>query len=184
MVKQIQNCDCVYFLYNLYLYNIIKYYYPIINKSIYTINYNTCAKYNKYNKIKSNLNIIYIYKFQIIEYNNRIFYNRGICYHTSDNNINNILDKTLVNFDIDIESIQIKLLSNTNSEYIIIDENFINNILNFSTPKSKLEPLLYYYLQINLLNFDKIIDVEFKINNKYIKINIDNILENLFNKFI
>ena len=162
-------------IYDVYIYKIIKYYDPIVEKSIYTPINNRLLKYNIY---KSYSNVEFINKIQNIEYSNHIYYNLGIIYHTSK--YNNVLsDRELILFEDDIDHIKIKLLDNTNNEYIIMDEKFINSILYYTTSKSRLEPLLYYYLKRYLSNFDKIIEVEFNINNNYIKVDINNRLENL-----
>jgi hypothetical protein len=161
-------------IYDVYLYKVVRYYEPIIDKYVYN---NKIAKYNMFYQNNNE----YIYKYLNVEYNNGKYFNLGTYYHTSIDDINIITDKELIYFEDDIDSIKIKLLSENNEEYTIIDKKFTNTILNFSTKQSRLEPLLYYYLQTILLNNDTIIDVEFEINNDYIKINIDSILDDLFN---
>jgi len=166
-------------IYDIYFYKIIKFYYPIVEKIVFT-NKKRVKKLSKYNICKTYTNCEYIYKFQNVEYNENIYYNLGLIYHTSDQNLNIIIDKELIMFDEDVDSIKIVLLSSTtNTEYTFIDEKFINSILNFTTKKSRLEPLLYYYLQKYLLNNDQIVSVDFEINNRYIRINHHNVLEDI-----
>ena len=160
-------------IYSIYLYKIVKYYDPIIEKKTLN-NY----KINKYNVFNTN-NKEYIYKCLNVKYNDNIYYNLGTYFHVSNENLNIIINKELISLEDDIDLIKIKLLSKDNNEYTIIDENFINSILIFSTKQSRLEPLLYYYLQTYLFNYDKIIDIEFEINNKYNKVDINILLENL-----
>ena len=182
MIKKIINI--IKSIYDVFIYKIIKYYDPIIEKSIYTLpinnnNNNNNNRLSKYNIFKLYSNVKYIYKLQNIEYSNQIYYNLGIIYHTSDLNINLISDRELVYFEDDVDHIRIKLLNNLNNEYIIIDEKFVNSILNFATNRSRLEPLLYYYLNKYLSNHDRIIEVELCIDNSYIKVDINNKLEDL-----
>ena len=165
-------------IYDIYFYKIIKFYYPIVDKIVFT-NRKKVKKLSKYNICKTYTNCEYIYKFQNVEYNNNIYYNLGLIFHTSDLNLNIILDKELICFEEDVESIKINLVSSDNNNYTLIDEKFINSILNFATKKSRLEPLLYYYLQKYLLNNDQIISVDFEINNRYIRINHQSILEDI-----
>ena len=166
MIKKVNNyCRSIY---DVFIYKIIKYYDPIIENLVYTQD----NKLFKYNIFKSYTDVDFIYKIQNIEYYNQIYYNQGVIYHTSNIDINNLSDRELVLFEDDIDSIRIKLSSTTKDEYFIVDEKFVNSILYYTTTKSRLEPLLYYYLNRYLSNFDKIIEVEFNINNEYIKVNI------------
>jgi len=164
-------------IYDIFFYKIIKYYYPIVEKLVFTHS-KTLQKLSKYNICKRYTDCEYIYKFQNVEYHNNIYYNLGLIYHTSDQNINKIIDNDLISFEEDIDSIKIELKS-TENNYILVDEKFINSILNFATKKSRLEPLLYYYLQKYLLNYDQIVSVDFEINNKYIRVNHNNVLEDI-----
>ncbi len=162
--------------YNIFLYKKIKYYFPIIEKLVYVSN----KKISRYNIYKKYSNCEYIYKFQNVEYNNNIYFNLGLIYHTTELNINYIIDKNLVFFEEDVDSIKITLQSSTSdNNYQLIDENFVNSILNFSTKKSRLEPLLYFYLKRHLSNNDQIISVEFEINNKFISVDHTNRLEDI-----
>lgn len=160
--------------YDVFLYKIIKYYDPLIDKYTYDWNSHTI---NKFNKFRSYNNCVFINKYQNVVYNekNNMYYNMGIIYNVSTS-LNNDINNDIAIFEDDIESIRLTLLSSDNLEYTIIDENFVRNILNYSTNKSILEPLLYYYLQKYLLNHDKIINVEFNINNTFYKIKYNYIL--------
>jgi hypothetical protein len=163
-------------IYNIFLYKKIKYYFPIIEKLVYASD----KKISRYNIYKRYSNCEFIYKFQNVEYNNNIYFNLGLIYHTSNQNINYIIDKDLVFFEEDVDSIKITLQSSTSdNNYQLIDEKFVNSILNFSTKKSRLEPLLYYYLKKHLSNNDQIISVEFEINNKFISVDHLNRLEDI-----
>lgn len=157
-------------VYDVYLYKIIKYYEPIVEKL--TINNEKVKKYNMF----KNDNEEYIYKCLNVEYYKNMYYNLGLYYHTSPENLYLVIEKDIAILD-DIDSLRITLLSNNNKEYTIIDEKFIGLILNFSTKQSKLKTLLYYYLQIYLSNFDKIIKVEFEIDNIYKEIDFNELLE-------
>ena len=162
-------------IYNIFLYKKIKYYFPIIEKLVFSSN----KKLTKYNICKRYLNCEFIYKFQNVEYNNNVYFNLGLLYHTSNQNVNHIIEKDLVFFEEDVDSIKITLESNNKDNYTIKDEEFVNSILNFSTKKSRLEPLLYYYLKKHLSNNDQIISVELEINNKFISVDHLNRLEDI-----
>lgn len=163
-------------IYDIYFYKIIKFYYPIVEKLIFLQN----RKIVKYNICKTYTDCDFFYKFQNVEYHNNIYYNLGIIYHTTNQNIDKIIDKEIVFFEEDVDSVKLILKSSaTDNDYILIDEKFVNSILNFATKKSKLSLLIYYYLQKYLSNNDQIVNVEFEINNKYISVNHESLLEEI-----
>ena len=166
-------------VYDIYFYKIIKYYYPIVEKLVFTHN-KKLKKLSKYNICKTYTDCEYIYKIQNVEYHDNIYYNLGLIYHTSNLDINILIDKELTIFE-DVGSIKIILQSVFETNYMLIDEKFVNSILNFATNKSRLEPLLYYYLQKYLLNYDKIVSIDFEINNIYVRVNHNNLLEEIAN---
>ena len=179
MIKSIEKTiNIIRSIYDVFLYKIIRYYDPIIEKLILykPLNINRLIRYNRF---KSYNDVNYIYKVQNIEYSNKIYYNLGIIYHTDIIDVKYLIDKELVYFEDDIDNIRIKLLSTNNNEYIIIDDKFVSLILNNATDLTRLEPLLYYYLIKYLQNYDEILEVEFNINNTYIKVDINNKLKDL-----
>jgi hypothetical protein len=175
MIEQILNiCRSIY---DVFIYKVVKYYDPIIDKKVYTRKNNILDRYNMFRQYSD---VDFIYKLLNVDYNDNIYFNSGIVYHTSIQDLNNVLDRDIISFNDDIISIKIKLLSNANkSEYIIIDEKFISHILNFATPTSRLKPLIYYYLQNFLSNYDHILEVELETNDKYNKVNMEDTLEDL-----
>lgn len=175
-------------VYDVYLYKIVKYYYPIIEQYAFNKNKHKIKKYNNLKIYRNIENIEFVYKIANIEYNplTNTYYNLGSVYHTSNYyNINNLnkLFENIIDISIDIDLIKFNLMSVKSKKlYTLIDTNFINTILVYSTKESNLESLLYYYLNRYLSINDKIISIEFEINNKLIKINLNQILEDLFEK--
>ena len=174
--------------YNVYIKNIINYYFPIIKKLNYNRKYNKFSTYNYLiNFFKLN-NIEYLYKIHNINYYNLNYRNFGYTYHTTiTDNYKIAKIHQLERFDpnFDIESILVYIVDQYCREQLILltDNNniyrFISDILNYSTNESNFDVLLYYYLQ-NYLKINNLISrVYVKINNKLIPINYNDTLSNI-----
>lgn len=167
--------------YLIFFKNIYLYYNPIEIELVYDTSTNTFISYNT--NIKSDIKYLYFYKINNVDYKKYKFYNYGYYYHIS-NNLKNDLKNEIAYVPDTIEYIKLIMTNNNETYEIKIDNKFIGSILYFSTKQSYLKVLLYYYLQYNLNNYDKIVSAIIKLELDDIEkdININEKLENIYNK--
>jgi len=184
--KSITYCgNLISAIYRFYLKNALTYYIPLEMKLVIKNKTNKIKDYNKLKKYKNRYN--FIYKFNRIEKKNSEFINLGYYYHTSHHN-KQYFNNTQLAFPPDeIQSIKMILKNKKNKEYehILVNDlmdknNFINKILSHSTTDSKLNILLYFYLQKYLNIYDTISLVELEINDEYYNIDFNSKLNDIY----
>jgi hypothetical protein len=161
-------CNFLKDIYNVFFLNIKYYFFPVsVNIDLKTNHYYDDFKHN------------FIYKINKVEYNNYKFYNYGYVYQTSDTTYN--YDDLNIAYAPDtIQAIHLKLATTYDNYELIINNYFINSILLFSTEKSILETLLYYYLRYHLNNYDIILSVRLQIDDKEYDIDYKDTLYNIY----
>lgn len=169
-------CNFFRDIYNVFLVNMIHYFFPITMKiDLKSQSNNDNLKHN------------FIYKINKVEYNKCKFYNYGYVYQTSHTNYD-CYNLNIAYAPDTIQAIHINLFNLTNTYDIIIDNTFninkkvdlINSILLFTTKDSILETILYYYLKYHLNNNDIINKVSIEIDDKIISINYKENLNNIY----
>ena len=171
-------------IYEVYIKNIILYFFPLemkmsFNKESKKIMYVLPSKWKNINITDND----FIYKMNKINYKNGKLYNFGYYYHTTKEDAKYFKIEPEIAFPpSDIHEILITMRSiNLDKTYEInLDNNFISNILSYSTKDSNLSILIYYYLQIYLNIFDIITDVSLGIDDNYYKVNYEETLNSIY----